>query len=457
MKAKWLPISAAVIMALGSASASAVDFHGYARAGINYNTDGGNMYCPGTGGSGHAVGRLGAECDTYTELQLGQEVYNKGGNKFNVVTMLAYGTTEGNADLQGNNWQGETGNGPWGGQRSSLRQAYVDYTMSNGVNLWAGKKYYQRKDIHILDLYYLNNSGYGTGIENVKAGPGQFSAAVVKNSTEGSSGSWNDASATDDWRDSYKLDLRYAGLNTNQDGTLELALIGGFANLSDEQKDSVETYEIDGQPALNPDGTRATRPTAASYDKSGVILHAEHTQGNFFGGLNKFVVQYATNGFASTPLGNHLGDNYAPNNDADMWRIIDWGVVEQDSWDLGYSAIYGQSSADDARWMGTGDTDAYSLVVRPGYKWNAFMKTSLELGYSASKFDPKVGASGDWQDLTKVTLAQSFNAGPGFWARPSIRFYGTYFQGDQVETSNYGQAHKTDNEFVLGAQAEAWW
>lgn len=77
MKAKWLPISAAVIMALGSASASAVEFHGYMRAGLGANTDGGSQYCYGTGGPNwHTVGRLGDECDTYAELALSQEVYN---------------------------------------------------------------------------------------------------------------------------------------------------------------------------------------------------------------------------------------------------------------------------------------------------------------------------------------------------------------------------------------------
>ena len=83
------------------------------------------------------------------------------------------------------------------------------------------------------------------------------------------------------------------------------------------------------------------------------------------------------------------------------------------------------------------------------------MKTSLELGYSATKRDAV--EDGDWQDLTKVTLAQSFSAGNGFWARPEIRFYGSYITGDQVESSSYGQAHDTDNEFLLGAQVEAWW
>ena len=50
MKAKWLPISAAVALALGSFSASAVDFHGYFRAGVQNNlTNGGAVYCFGNG------------------------------------------------------------------------------------------------------------------------------------------------------------------------------------------------------------------------------------------------------------------------------------------------------------------------------------------------------------------------------------------------------------------------
>ena len=59
MKAKWLPISAAVALALGSIPASAVDFHGYFRSGLNYATQGGDAYCDGTGGAdGHMLGRL---------------------------------------------------------------------------------------------------------------------------------------------------------------------------------------------------------------------------------------------------------------------------------------------------------------------------------------------------------------------------------------------------------------
>ena len=109
MKANWLPLSAAVALALSSVAASAVDFHGYFRAGAQANTQGGEVYCLGNGNKGHKVGRLGDECDTYAELTLNQEVYNKANNKWTLNTLVAYGTVEGNRDLQGNALQGVGG------------------------------------------------------------------------------------------------------------------------------------------------------------------------------------------------------------------------------------------------------------------------------------------------------------------------------------------------------------
>ena len=106
MKINWLPLAAAVALAAGSVSASAVDFHGYFRAGAQLGTHGGEVYCAGTGLDGHKVGRLADECDTYGEVSLSQEVYNKADNKFTVSTLFGYGTTEGNQDLQGDSWQG---------------------------------------------------------------------------------------------------------------------------------------------------------------------------------------------------------------------------------------------------------------------------------------------------------------------------------------------------------------
>ena len=170
MKANWLPLSAAVALALGSVTASAVDFHGYMRAGLMASTVGGDVYCAGDGTAGHKVGRLGDECDTSTELAFSQELYNKANSKFSVHTLLMYGTKENDkmTDRQGGSFQnvglgegdGITGANTDGvnhnsGQRSSLRELYAKYTTADGYTIWAGKRYYNRSDIHLMDYYYL--------------------------------------------------------------------------------------------------------------------------------------------------------------------------------------------------------------------------------------------------------------------------------------------------------------
>ena len=58
-----------------------------------------------------------------------------------------------------------------------------------GAQIWAGKRFYQRKDIHILDFYYLNDSGTGAGIENIPVGNlGQAAFAVIKQQIDENAG-----------------------------------------------------------------------------------------------------------------------------------------------------------------------------------------------------------------------------------------------------------------------------
>jgi len=147
MTAKWLPISAAVIMALGTTSAFAVDFHGYFRSGVGISQDGDTQTY-----EKNKVGRLGNEADTYSEVQLGQEVYNKGGKTFYVDSMFAM-TSDGSNDWEATS---DTDNGA----NFALRQFNVQAKGLFGGSevTWAGKRFYQRHDIHISDFYYWNIS-----------------------------------------------------------------------------------------------------------------------------------------------------------------------------------------------------------------------------------------------------------------------------------------------------------
>ena len=447
MKANWLPLSAAVALALSSVAASAVDFHGYFRAGAQASTQGGEVYCLGNGNIGHKVGRLGDECDTYAELTLNQEVYNKANNKWTVNTLVAYGTAEGNRDLQGDSWQGVGGTGPWNGQRLSIRELWTGYQTDAGYQIWAGKRFYQRKDIHILDLYYLNNSGYGAGIEGIDVGMGNLAFAVTK---------WANDGTSDYNRNVYKLDARWNGIPVGPLGNLDASVIYALPFISEQQEANA---------AGNARANRANSGALVTLDLNTAV------NSDSVNLMNHFVVQYGTNGFGYIGQnGNHAGDNYTPDLDDTGVRVINWGTLDAGNFGLGYSLIWAHvdngddhPAADGINFTTPRSGWTYSIVLRPEYKWTEFTRTTLELGYSAQKTNGWVANTKyEDPDVYKVTLAQQFTPGKGFWTRPAIRFYVSYIGGDEfAEGWAVGYKNKNkdgdEHQITVGTQVEAWW
>ena len=407
------------------------------------------------------VGRLADECDTYAELALSQEVFNKADNKFTINTLVAYGTAEDNWDFQGNSWQGlsdEAGNA-WGGQRLSFREAWAGYEMPSGMQLWAGKRYYQRKDIHIMDFYYLNNSGTGIGLENISVGNlGSVSLALLKSQTNANQGKYvisedetieQEITGSNANINSWKLDARWNGIPLWTDASLDIAMIYAWQNLSDDQRVWSYNYEVRGEEKVY--------RKEVNGNNNGYLAHVEWTQGNFFGGFNKFIIQYGHDGLVTSPLGNHFGGDVVPYpTKGNVFRFINWGLIEQPSWNLGYALMAGHRNTFDengteggAGWRGNTNTD-YAVVLRPSYKWSDFTSTVLEFGYN------NVGRNGDdRKSATKLTLAQQWTPGSQFWARPSIRVFASWLSGSQLD-------HRIDNgndshQVTLGAQVEAWW
>ena len=167
MKAKLLASSVAIALALTATSASAVNFTGYFRSGVGVSQDGSTQswMIP-------YVGRLGNEADTYTEIGLGQELYNKGGKTFYVDSMLSM-----NSDGS-NDWEatGDANDATFALRQFNIQAKGLIEASPEAV-VWAGKRYYQRHDLHIIDSKYWNVSGAGAGVENIKAGDGAFAVA----------------------------------------------------------------------------------------------------------------------------------------------------------------------------------------------------------------------------------------------------------------------------------------
>lgn len=440
-------IAAAVVstLAAGSASAFETEFHGYLRSGFAMNSDGGSQYCYGNGGPttfGHRVGRLGDECDTYAEIALSANKVWEGaeGDAFNIHTLVAYGTNEdGGKDYRGNSFQaiGTDPDSPWTGQRAAFREAWVDYAMDNGMKLWAGNRYYGRKDIHILDMYYLNNSGIGAGVENIDVGFGKIQTAVIQHKWKAPlNADGNALEGTQVYSTANTVDLRLTDVKVGAKGSMDFVVLAAKPSHSDAQEKAID----------NNTGNTGDY----GLDKTGLSFTVEHTQGHDMG-FNKAAIQYNTEGYAwSGFVGNHLGDSYNMEKGQEgrkSFRLIDWGVISAEKWDLGYSFIYARltdkgvgaaSNADDAY--------AMSIVARPSYKWTETMSTVVELGYYQQDFGKDWGAKKE--DLNKITVAQQWQAGKSFWARPAIRVFASKYSGDQKVEKN---------DMMIGAQVEAWW
>ncbi|MBD1389712.1 maltoporin LamB [Neiella sp. HB171785] len=436
-------LSAAVAAVLVSSSALAVEFHGYGRAGMSTTGDGGEQTCYGNGPDGHKAGRLGNECDTYVEMSFQQELYNQGGKKFRIEVMPVF-TSEN--DFQGNSAQwNPTYNNPddddqvnaWRGGDWSMRQYYAAaegvLNFAPEATIWAGKRFYQRKDIHIMDWYYLNNSGYGVGIENVQAGVGKLSVAWINVDQHVGGGSINDkdeANRITSIVQSNKLDVRYSGIPLWEGASMELVGIYGWADLTDAQDD------------------------LGYGDEDGYFFTAEISHG-LMGGFNKIVLQYGKDSMGDAAWMNHGGESslstpWWDGAKQESYRFIDWGVINlSEKVELGYSFMYAKSEThgDNNGELNEEKPTLISVVARPMYKWDDVMKTTLEVGYT--KEDDIF--SGDSVDLYKAVIAQEWTAGPSFWSRPAIRVYAGSFFGDQAEARN------DDGDIRVGAQVEAWW
>ncbi len=445
---KQVPLAIAIAAGILSAQAGAVDFKGYARSGIGWTGSGGAQQCFQATGA-QSKYRLGNECETYAELKLGQEVWKEGDKSFYFDTNVAYSVA------QQNDWEATD---------PAFREANVQgknlIEWLPGSTIWAGKRFYQRHDVHMIDFYYWDISGPGAGIENIDLGFGKLSLAATRSTETGGSSTFASNSIRDYTTDTANdvFDVRLGQMEVNPGGTLELGVDYGHTNVNDD-------YYL--QPKASKDGWMFT---------------AEHTQ-SMLKGFNKFVVQYATDSMTSQGkglnqgagigLGNDDTDGklyaYGINNNGSMLRILDHGAISLgDSWDLMYVGMY-----QNIDWDNNNGTKWWTVGVRPMYKWTPIMSTLLEVGYD----NVKSQKTDDTNNQYKITLAQQWQAGDSIWSRPAIRVFATYAKWDEkwgydtsgspiTTSSNYnsnfgmqtaGFGRGDTDEWSFGAQMEIWW
>jgi maltoporin len=424
---------AVAVLGVGATSASAVELHGYWRAGVGGSSAGGGQTCFKLGQTGHKY-RLGNECEAYGEIEFRQNLYkDRTGVEFNFVTMLAVQSDQ-QQDFESLKDDGND---------IAFRQAWIGAKLPQlgGSTIWAGKRYYHRNDVHIVDYYYWDPSGFGAGIEDITLGPVKFAAAAFQTTSGG-------APATAQiWRPDFRVyDVPFFGFGTLEVG-LDLFLNATNNNLSQ----------------MGPD--------AQTVSPWVTVQHFVKNDG-FLGGYNKIAVQYATG--SAAPMTGYAGFNNT--SDSKQFRVVEQMVfnpVPQIS-----GMLFAEYADFEKKYAGGDELNdfntarVYSIGARPQWHFNDYFRVAVEAGLDI--VDPQEddsGVSGNRQ-LTKLTVAPTWSAGPGFWARPELRLFATWAHWNDeanergVQSGGFGtcdpanpqRAFGCDNDgFTFGAQMEAWW
>ena len=416
-KMNFTTLSASFLLLTHSALADeGFVFHGYARAGIGISGDNGQN----VEFNKQQLGRLGNEADTFSELGLGKNFYKDDGGGFFIDSMLGVGSD---------------GSNIFESIKEDEKDGFIDFRQLNvqitGVlnfapeaKLWAGKRYYQRHDIYITDFYYWDTSGSGVGVENLDFGGGLFSFAVIR----------NDAIDTPDTGNSGKtlnvnvIDIRYSSINLWNNIDLELGINYAITNPSDDASSDVKEA------------------------KNGEMATIQLTL-NLNNGFNKTVIQYGTEGYAKelATFGSGISYHASAEPNASAYRLINWGIVTlTDHIEFGHQFLW-SSTIDSIETAQKDDLTYFSAVARPIYSWGEHHKTIVEVGYFKHQ-----DVSGKDLSGQKISIAQAWSTGKGFFARPEFRLYATYFSNiDHIDNNNI--ISSDNSEFNVGVQVETWW
>lgn len=464
---KKMKLVAAIVMAFAAQSAMAdVEFGGYLRSGSGSSSKGGGNNCfrvngesafntAGNSAAVDAAGRLGNQCDTYGEVKLGATMGNSDGTKFGVHTLVAYGTSQ-VADYEGT--------------IPALRESYGSAEgFGSGAfakaTVWAGKRYYKREDVHIVDLFILQDTGPGAGIENIDVGFGKFSYALMKagaaSYTDVTPGSGQEIGRVtlngDPSQQKTDHDIRLEGMDLGKAGSL-----GFGTNIIRGNNSAVSGNNYNGWSAW-------AKHSIVLFGgvQNALWLQTAHNAGNLDGSSLYWAQSNSGNGTAGSM--KHSG-----------WRIIDTANFEFGDKVNGAAFLgYGKESFP---WYGIGglaDTarTTTSLVVRPIYHFTENLGLAIEAGtvrVSGYNLNYDNNPNKTTNYLNKITISPQISMGSGFYARPVLRAYASYMKWNR-DTTAYGTETgasactgrdcsvsvpgfaNVSSAITYGVQMEAWW
>lgn len=433
------------------------EFHGYARSGLLLNAN--NDLRKGAVFANKQVGRLGNESDTYLEAELVKNFYMANGSWAKWHVMFAKGTDS------YDDWNDGV----------ALRQAYAEMgnlpaftgAFKDSV-IWAGKRFYNRRDIHITDYYFTDYSGTGMGIDKIKLGSGSLNLGIIGRdySDYTEEGLVADNPDTMDKLNVINLLARY------DIGSWEFDLGAAFSKKNGDRTNLIQRTEI-------VDGEEETKDylyktyDAAEYGVQAGIFY--NTPGYYWSGkgFSKLFAQAGYGLNAGDGLGTAGRGAEANLDKAYSFRVGTFGLLPiNEKWDFFSTAVV-QHNKDAKSVAGTLDPDGgiddvnitgldstwVNVAVRPVYKINENFELQFEAGYYYVK-ESRVNSDDVDGNIYKLTFAPTFKLDTNeFWGRPEIRTFVSWAGWNKSYEENFQtnlKEYDAKNGVNVGVQAEVW-
>ena len=401
-----------------------LEFHGYLRAGLGASEKGATQakfQLPGA----RAKYRLGNEPETNMELKLvyNYEIPEQALTDANVQAVIM---------LDGFKSHGDSASFTV----DNLAQGYLSFDnfFENDVKVWLGRRYYDRKSIHILNHYWLNtgqNAHAGVGLEHIDAGTGSIDLAIFRHEDKDDDNALDNTATT--IINNTAFDLRWRDLNIA--ASSQLTIWAQYAIRSEQ----------DNLPGVNKkNGTGIGLWIDSKFPNIKNTFAVLHQQG----------AAITQGDFNPRPVRESQGWNLDRANIFEINNSLTYESLPDLSfqWALIYrKEDHGLSSNTDISWYSTG--------IRPIFYISRHTNLAFEAGidYIDDDINDRDG------NLTKFTTAFQISAARGFKSRPVLRLFVTLAEWSDdfiglVGTIPEGAPYANDNSgWTIGAQVEAWW
>lgn len=393
------------------------EFDGYLRSGFGINAKGGDQdpfQAPGA----FSKYRLGNETETYGELGLTANWINPDHTDtwFKTKVKLAivaprnstFDTLNAIAVREG---YGEAGH---------VLDSHPEMTF------WAGQRFYRRRDVHIIDFFFNDMSGYGAGFQDLKLGNMKLAVAYLGGSVEDPTGPMAPPGADLGRLAKNMLDIRLSDIPVGT-GNIELLLV----------------------------------PELAAQGNGSINNRSGFTAGAFYfvpmlGGFNELSAQFGYGGMAN--LSTFLDTSIA--SGGFLLRVIDRAVFQLNPRLSMMGTAVLQFDNRDGNPSGTTDSSVgntwFSIGARPVYNFTKYTGIAVEGGVDVVKGQASGSPTGV---LGKLTVAPLIRPGMDFWARPELRAFVTLAGwNDNIKGQVGGRAFANNNVgLTAGVQVESWW